>query len=235
MSTGHPPKNPYKGQGSLEEGWKRGFAGQRCLAYPGSNYAKVHAEGMAAALEHCRKETMNTASKPTGTGYFVHPNPHKNHMVCTPDGGLLECKHEDAAMRVCELLNSMQPKPNPALTWYDGSHSAPPFSGVFERCWGALIIFSWWDGKNWHASESESSPISEKQCLEWRWVQTIRECQQVQWSSGNVKPKLIGIYKRKRPDGSVFLSKWDGEFWLANFPGSPLPSERQDLEWTFQS
>lgn len=51
MSAQHTPapvENPYKAQGSLEEAWQRGFDGRPCLAYPGSNYAKVYAEGQAA-------------------------------------------------------------------------------------------------------------------------------------------------------------------------------------------
>lgn len=45
------PINPYKSQGSLEEAWQRGFEGRPCLAYPGSNYAKVYAEGQVARVK----------------------------------------------------------------------------------------------------------------------------------------------------------------------------------------
>lgn len=35
--------------------------------------------------------------------YEIHPT--QESIVCTPDGGVIECKHEAAAKRVCAELN----------------------------------------------------------------------------------------------------------------------------------
>lgn len=38
--------------------------------------------------------------------YALHPNPSKEHCVLTPDGGVIECRHEASARRVCQELNA---------------------------------------------------------------------------------------------------------------------------------
>lgn len=40
--------------------------------------------------------------------FITHPNPAKEHMVLTPDGGVIECKHEAAAKRVAGELNERE-------------------------------------------------------------------------------------------------------------------------------
>lgn len=100
--------------------------------------------------------------------YFIHPNPTKEHMICTPDGGVLECKHEAAAQRVCELLNRLHATAiRYASTWAGGAARPqedegvwitgklkPTHHGVYRRnAPPGVPTYAYWDGSNWCCGE----------------------------------------------------------------------------------
>lgn len=96
--------------------------------------------------------------------YFIHPNPTKEHMVCTPDGGILECKHGAAAQRVCELLNKL----HAAALWFPAT-SEPPFRGVFLRKHPVGgVQRSYWNGVFWCVGDTMTA--SEHQGLDWAFI-----------------------------------------------------------------
>jgi hypothetical protein len=97
--------------------------------------------------------------------YFIHPNPTKEHMVCTTDGGVLECKHEAAAKRVCELLNELCAQVIVSME-FNPSGAAPPFRGVYLRKHPmGGVQQSYWDGMSWCIGESRTP--SANQDFEW--------------------------------------------------------------------
>ena len=53
------PVNPYSGMGSMQEAWQRGFEGRPMLAHKGSNYARVYADGRAAAAIEAKLREKN--------------------------------------------------------------------------------------------------------------------------------------------------------------------------------
>lgn len=105
--------------------------------------------------------------------YFIHPNPIKEHMVCTPDGGILECKHEAAAKRVCATLNEMhvaleffRAQERQRVQWFPAS-TEPAFRGVYLRKHPMGSEHrSYWNGMFWCVGESLTP--SDAQNLEWR-------------------------------------------------------------------
>jgi hypothetical protein len=106
--------------------------------------------------------------------YKIHPNPAKEHMVLTPDGGVIECKHEAAAKRLCTLLNELHNQ-NERLTQivfdreYPHPGSEQPSSpGLYVRVRpDGSEMLSRWDGEQWYVGESLVN-VSSAQALRWR-------------------------------------------------------------------